>query len=101
MNEASRTAMRQRMLIGAALAILGIYAIFSVLDARSAAQRLSLAHEDLSEVKQKLAEIELLSAAPSIAALETEPPGALNDRIDAAFDGGWNASVRKTVARPA
>ena len=65
--------------------ILGVYGIFSFADARSAAQRLSLAHEDLNEVKQKLADIELLSAAPSVAAVGTEPPGATNDRIDAAL----------------
>tara|TARA_R110002049_G_scaffold4601_5_gene32728 strand:+ start:1016441 stop:1016983 length:543 start_codon:yes stop_codon:yes gene_type:complete len=86
MNEASKTAIRQRVLFGIALAILGIYAVFSVLDARSAAQRLALAHQDLSEVKQKLNEIKMLSAAPSIAALETEPPGAITLRIDSALE---------------
>lgn len=85
MNETSATAMRQRILIGAALGVMGVYAFFSVLDARSASVRLSTVHGELNEVKKKLREIESLSAAPSVAALESEPPGALNDRIDTAL----------------
>ena len=84
MNDASRTVMRQRVLIAVALGILAIYAIFSIRDASSADKRLRLAHEDLNEVRQKLQEIDQLSTAPSIAALNTETPGAINERIDLA-----------------
>ena len=86
MNEASKTALRQRILIGTALAIMGLYAIFSVLDARAAAQRLELAQQDLAEVKDKLAQIKLLSAAPSVAAFEDESPGAILARVEAALE---------------
>ena len=86
MNDASKETMRQRILIGIALSILGIYAFVSFTGARSAADRLSQVQDDLQELERKLSEIERLSEAPKIAALETEEPGAIINRITDAIE---------------
>lgn len=76
--------MRTRVLICIALAILAIYAVLSVREAHSAADRLALAKGDLAEIAAKLSEINRLKQAPKVAALQLESPAEIANRIAAA-----------------
>jgi hypothetical protein len=76
---------RTRLLIAAALGILAVYALLSVLDARAAESRLAQARGDLAEVQGKLADIDRLKRAPKIAALQLESPAEITNRIAAAL----------------
>lgn len=76
----------KRILVGVAIILLGIYAATSITDTWSAADRLELDRQDLAELKQKLGEIEQVSDAPRIAALEIESPDEIVNRINAALD---------------
>ncbi len=80
----SKQATRQRVLIAVALFVLGVYAIFSVLEAGSAQSRLSAARSDLAEMARMLGEIERLKQAPKVAALQLESPAEITNRIAAA-----------------
>lgn len=75
--------MRTRVLICIALAILAIYAVLSVREAHSAADRLALAKGDLAEIAAKLSEIDRLKQAPKVAALQLESPAEIANRIAA------------------
>lgn len=76
--------MRRRWLIAIALGMLGVYAVLSVREARSAATRLDQARADLAEVSLKLTEIDRLRAAPKVAALRLESPAEIANRVSAA-----------------
>jgi hypothetical protein len=75
----------KRIGIGLAIVCLGVYAASSVLSARSAASRLDRDRDDLVELRQKLSEIESVSADPRVAALELEAADRIVNRIDAAL----------------
>lgn len=75
---------RQRLLIGIALFVLSIYALYAVVDAKTAAARLDQAHVDLDEFVSKLAEIDRLKRAPRVAALHLEAPAEITNRIASA-----------------
>ena len=77
----AREANRRRLLIGIALLILAVYAFLSVRQAQSANNRLAQARRDLTEVKQKLREIDRLRAAPKVAALRLESPAQIANRV--------------------
>lgn len=81
MNTSAKQIARQRILIGVALLMLGIYAVFSMLDTWSAQARLSLAKMDLAEVAEKIDDIDRLMTAPKVAALELESPEEITNRI--------------------
>ena len=76
---------RQRWLIVVALSVLGVYALLSVRDARSAQLRLQQARGDLTEIKQKLGQIDQLRQAPRVAALDLETPDEIVNRVAAAL----------------
>ncbi len=84
MNDAAKQTTRRRWLVTLALGILGVYAILSVLDARSASSRLAQAQADLDEVSRKLGEINRLRQAPKVAALQLESPAEIANRVSAA-----------------
>ncbi len=75
---------RRRLLIGIAIAVLAVYSIFSLMDARSASKRLDDARQDFSEVASKLVQIDRLKTAPRVAALQLESPAEITNRISAA-----------------
>ena len=77
----SNSTSRTRLWIVIALLILGVYAVISILQSRSAAQRLAQASEDLSEVSAKLLDIKRLQRAPKVAALQLESPAEIANRI--------------------
>ena len=77
----SNSTSRTRLCIVIALLILGVYAVISILQSRSAAQRLAQASEDLSEVSAKLLDIKRLQRAPKVAALQLESPAEIANRI--------------------
>ena len=76
---------RTRLLIVIALLILGVYAVISMLQSRSATERLAQASEDLSEVSLKLLDIKRLQRAPKVAALQLESPAEITNRIAGAL----------------
>ena len=80
----AKEAKRRRILIGLALLMLAIYALLSVLDARSAESRLADARRDLDEVRERLGAIDRLKQAPKVAALQLESPAEITNRIAAA-----------------
>ena len=71
----------KRVLVAIVIVMLGIYAAWSVSETWTLADRLRDDRSDLAELKQKLAEIEQVSAAPRVAALEVEPADAILNRI--------------------
>lgn len=83
MSEVPQT--RRRWLIALALVVLGVYALLSVNDARSAYKRLEQTQADVLEVKQKLGQIESLKQAPRVAALDMETPDEIVNRVAAAL----------------
>ncbi len=84
MNVAARDATRRRILFGLAIAILAVYALLSVGEARSAALRLTQAQSDLAEVSAKLADIDRLRKTPKVAALQLESPAEITNRVSQA-----------------
>lgn len=76
---------RQRTLIALALIVLGVYALLSVRDARSAYQRLEQARGDFDEISQKISQIDQLKQAPRVAALDLETPDEIVNRVAAAL----------------
>ena len=79
------TVSRQRWLIAFALGMLGVYALLSIRDARSAYQRLEQTRDDFAEIRQKLGQIEQLKQAPRVAALDLETPDEIVNRVAAAI----------------
>lgn len=75
---------RRRLLVGIAIAILGVYALVSVWDVGAATDRLSAAEDDFAELQTKLTQIEQWKDAPRVAALEIESPSQITNRISAA-----------------
>lgn len=93
MNAPAKQMARQRILIVVAIAILGVYAIFSLLDAQAAQNRLSQARGDLAEVTAKIDDMDRLKEAPKVAALELESPEEITNRIaNALAEAGLPAS---------
>ena len=84
----------KRILIGLAIISLGLYAASSVVSAWSASSRLDRDRDDLEELRQKLSEIESVSADPRVAALELEAADRIVNRIDAAL---LKAGLKDTV----
>ena len=76
---------RQRILVAAALFVLGIYALLSLRDAWSAQTRLDQARSDLAEVIDKITHINALQSAPRVAALGLETADEFVNRIAAAL----------------
>lgn len=75
----------KRILIGAAIILLGLYAASCVTSAWSAASRLDHDRQDLRELRHQLTEIERVSQAPRVAALEMEAVNQIVIRIDDAL----------------
>ena len=100
MNAAAKQVARQRILIVVALLILGVYAVFSVLDTRSAQARLSEARIDLAEVVEKLDDIDRLKQAPKVAALELESPEEITNRIAKALSAAGLPASSLSEERP-
>ncbi len=86
MSWSSTQLSRQRWLIVIALGVLAVYAILNVRDARSAYWRLQQARGDLTEIQQKLGQIEQLRRAPRVAALDLETPDEIVNRVAAALE---------------
>ncbi|MGB7325363.1 MAG: hypothetical protein WBD31_10870 [Rubripirellula sp.] len=80
----SNEAVRRRWFVAIAILILGVYSVFGLLDARSAADRLAQARGDLDEVKTKISQIDRLKDGPRVAALELQSPAEISNRIEAA-----------------
>lgn len=76
----------KRMLFGMAIIGLGVYALMSVMDVWDASGRLESQQSDLAEVQQKLKEIDEVSEAPKVAALDVESPDEIVNRINRALD---------------
>ena len=100
MNASAKQVARQRILIVVALLILGVYAVFSVLDARSAQARLSEARIDLAEVVNKIDDMERLKQAPKVAALELESPEEITNRIAKALNAAGLPASSLSEERP-
>ena len=77
--------MTARLMIGAAMILLGLYVGSSVLATRSAESRLELDRAELLELERLLGEMEQVADAPRVAALELEAPNQILDRINAAL----------------
>jgi hypothetical protein len=84
----------RRIGVATVILLLGIYAAFNVAGTRSAARRLDLDRRDLRELRQKLREIERVSDAPRVAALDLESPDRIVNRINAAL---ITAGMKETV----
>lgn len=76
--------LRNRIWVGTTLVLLSMYAVLSASGARTAADQLAQAEADLAEVSTKLARIQRLQRAPSVAALEIESPSEIANRVEAA-----------------
>lgn len=75
----------RRLLIGTAIVLLGLYAASSISSAWTAANRLDRQRDDLEQLRRMLAEIEQVSDAPRVAALELEAPDQILNRITGAL----------------
>lgn len=75
---------RTRWLYVMAFLLLAVYSLMSVLEARSAAERLAASGQDLREVQQKLSDIDRWQQAPKVAALRLESPAEIANRVAAA-----------------
>lgn len=100
MNESAKQIARQRLLIAAALLLLGIYAVFSVLEVRSAEAQLAAARTDLAEIGNKLDDMDRLKEAPKVAALELESPEEITNRIDKALSSAGLPATTLSEERP-
>ena len=76
---------RTRLLVVAALVLLGLIALNQVGAAWQAAARLQADNADLKLLRGQLSEIRDLSDAPTIAALQVESPELIPNRIDQAL----------------
>ena len=72
---------RERVWIGIALGILGLYALISFRGTQSQMASLERAREELGETQSKIEEIHNLQSAPKIAALTFEAPAEIVNRI--------------------
>ena len=75
----------KRVLVGAAIVMLGVYSASIVAGTWAAAGRLELDRQDLGELQQKLLEIDRISTVPRVAALELEAPDRISNRLSAAM----------------
>ncbi len=100
MNTSAKQVARQRVLVAVALLMLGVYALFSVLDTWSAQARLSLARMDLAEVVEKIEDIDRLKQAPKVAALELESPEEITNRIAKALNQAGLPASSLSEERP-
>ena len=76
---------RRRILIGLMLVVLAVYAIFAVLDARSAQSRLASMRGDSAELRGMLSDIQRLRTAPKVAALRMQSPAEIANRVASAM----------------
>ncbi|MEO1614277.1 MAG: hypothetical protein AAFV88_00420 [Planctomycetota bacterium] len=81
MNAATR-----RLIIGVGVLVLMVYAAISVSGSRRVARQFGEEQTNLSELKQKIDEIQRWSAAPRVAALDVESPDRILNRILNALD---------------
>ncbi len=96
MNMLSATKNRQRLWICIAIAVLGVYACTSVLDAWDAESRLQRAQGELAEIEQKVQTIKNAKQKPQVAALDLESPDGIVNRINSALRAaGLPASTLK------
>lgn len=74
--------------IAVAIGVLGlaVYAFMSVLEVRSTAEELGRHRDNLNEMAKKATQIDELSSAPRVAALEVESSDQILTRINAALE---------------
>jgi len=97
------TANQKRLLVGSLIVALVLYAIGSIGQTRSAANRLLGDVTDLTELRRRLLEIERFSQAPAVAALEVESPDRIVNRIYAALQQAGldeNVLANQTPSQP-
>lgn len=80
------SASQRRLIAGVAIVGLGLFTLLGVLDVLDAAGQLRRHQDDLEDVTQKLREIQALSSAPKVAALEVESPEQILTRINEAVE---------------
>lgn len=80
----SRQIKRRRLITTVLLVVLGAYALFGMLDARSGQARLTDARRDAAEMRSMLSDITRLRTAPKVAALQLQSPAEITNRIAAA-----------------
>lgn len=76
---------QRRMLIAIGLTLIGVYAFVCVLGVFTEMSRLRDAESDFNEMNRKISEIQQLSEAPRVAALDLESPDAIVNRINASL----------------